>query len=102
MSGLEGGAGQLPSLLAPKIAPASELQVVARMSLQPSELLAVMRQLAAQSLDDLKKGHAPTFVIPYRLEGTVWFDAGAIGRVAVNWGPTEGSFTLPVAGLAGR
>ena len=72
------------------------------MSLQPSELLAVMRQLAAQSVDELKKGRAPTFVIPYRLEGTVWFDAGTLGRVAANWGPTEGTFTLPVAGLVER
>jgi hypothetical protein len=102
VSGLEGGAGQLPSLLAPKLAPAGDLQVVARMSLQPSELLAVMRQLAAQSVDELKKGRAPTFVIPYRLEGTVWFDAGTLGRVATNWGPTEGTFTLPVAGLVER
>jgi hypothetical protein len=99
VSGLKGGAGQLPSLLAPKLAPTGELQVVARMSLQPSELLAVMRQLAAQSVDELKQGRAPTFVIPYRLEGTVWFDAGTIGRVAVNWGPKEGTFTLPAAGL---
>ena len=50
-------------------------------------------------MDELKRGHAPTFVIPYRLEGTVWFDAGAAGRVAVPWGPTEGTFTLPVQGL---
>jgi hypothetical protein len=100
VSGLEGAAGQLPSLLAPKLAPTGELQVVARMSLQPSELLATMRQLAAQSVEDLKKGHPPTFVVPYRLEGTVWFDAGAVGRVAVNWGPTEGTFTLPVQGMS--
>jgi hypothetical protein len=100
VSGLEGAAGQLPSLLAPKLAPAGDLQVVARMSLQPSELLATMRQIAEQSVDDLKKGHPPTFVVPYRLEGTVWFDAGAVGRVAVNWGPTDGTLTLPVQGMS--
>jgi hypothetical protein len=100
VSGLEGTAGQLPSLLAPKLAPAGDLHVVARMSLQPSELLATMRLLAAQSVDDLKRGRPPTFVVPYRLEGSVWFDAGAAGRVAVNWGPTEGSFTLPVEGMS--
>ena len=58
-----------------------------------------MRPLAAQSVDDLKRGQPPTFVVPYRLEGTVWFDAGAMGRVAVNWGPTEGVFTLPAQGM---
>ena len=100
VAGLKGAEGQLPSLLAPKLSPAGDLHVVARMSLQPSELLATMRQLAAQSVDELKRGHAPTFVIPYRLEGTVWFDAGSVGRVAVSWGPTEGSFTLPIQGMS--
>ncbi|MFL5303562.1 MAG: hypothetical protein ACJ8F1_00035 [Polyangia bacterium] len=99
VAGLSGSASQVPSLLAPKVAAGADLAVVARMSLQPSELLAVMRQLASQSVDELKRGHAPTFVIPYRLEGTVWFDAGAAGRVAVPWGPTDGTFTLPVGGL---
>ena len=102
VSGLKGAAGQIPSLLAPKLAPAGDLRVVARMSLQPSELLATMRQLAAQSVDDLKRGQAPTFAVPYRLEGTVWFDAGAVGRVAVNWGPTEGTFALPVQGMSSQ
>lgn len=99
VAGLSGSANQVPSLLAPKVAAGGDLDVVARMSLQPSELLAVMRQLAQQSVDELKRGRAPTFVIPYRLEGTVWFDAGGAGRVAVPWGPTEGTFTLPVQGL---
>ncbi len=100
VAGLSGSANQVPSMLAPQVVPGGDLDVTARMSLQPSELLAVMRQLAAQSVDQLKRGQAPTFVIPYRLEGTVWFDAGAVGRVAVPWGPTEGAFTLPVQGLA--
>ncbi|HSS37691.1 MAG TPA: hypothetical protein VLT58_02875 [Polyangia bacterium] len=99
VAGLSGSASQVPSLLAPNVAAGTDLDVVARMSLEPAELLAVMRQLAAQAVDELKRGCAPTFVIPYRLEGTVWFDAGAAGRVAVPWGPTEGTFTLPVQGL---
>jgi len=99
VAGLSGSATQIPSLLAPKVAAGADLDVFARMSLQPSELLAVMRQLAAQSVDELKRGRAPSFVIPYSLEGTVWFDAGAAGRVAVAWGPTQGTFTLPAEGL---
>lgn len=99
VAGLEGSAGQVPSMLAPKVAAGGDLSVTARLSLQPAELLAVMRQLAAQSVDELKRGRAPTFTIPYRLEGTAWFDAGAVGRVAVPWGPTEGTFTLPTQGL---
>jgi hypothetical protein len=102
VAGLTGSAGSVPSLLAPKVTAGGDLEVVARMSLQPSELLAVMRTLANQSVDQLKQGRSPTFVIPYRMEGTFWFDAGAVGRVAVPWGPAEGTFTLPVQGLATR
>ncbi len=94
VAGLSGSASQIPSMLAPQVAPGGDLDVIARMSLQPSELLAVMRQLAIQSVDQLKHGQTPAFVVPYRLEGTVWFDAGSVGRVAVPWGPTDGSFTL--------
>jgi hypothetical protein len=101
IAGVKGDASQVPSLLAPKVVAGGNLEVTARMSLEPAELLAVLRQLAIQSADDLKRGHLPTFAIPYRLEGTVWFDVGAAGRVAVPWGPTEGIFTLPVQGLAG-
>jgi len=100
IAGLKGDASQVPSLLAPKVIAGGNLEVIARMSLEPSELLAVLRQLAIQSADELKRGHTPTFAIPYRLEGTVWFDVGAAGRVAVPWGPTEGVFTLPVQGLS--
>lgn len=100
VAGLKGDAGQVPSMLAPKVVGGGNLDVTARMTLQPGELLAVLRQLAQQSADDLKRGHMPTFTIPYRLEGTVWFDAGAAGRVAVPWGPTEGTFVLPVQGLS--
>jgi len=100
VAGLEGDAGQVPSMLAPKVAGGGNLDVTARMTLQPGELLSVLRQLAVQSADELKRGHTPTFAIPYRLEGTVWFDAGAAGRVAVPWGPTEGTFVLPVQGLS--
>jgi hypothetical protein len=100
IAGLKGDPTQVPSLLAPKVVAGGNLDVTARMSFQPAELLAVLRQLAVQSADELKKGRTPTFAIPYRLEGTVWFDVGAAGRVAVPWGPTEGVFQLPVQGLS--
>jgi len=100
VAGLKGDASQAPSMLAPQVVPGGTLEVTARMTLQPAELLGVLRQLALQSADELKRGHLPTFAIPYRLEGTVWFDVGAAGRVAVPWGPTEGTFVLPVQGVS--
>ncbi len=53
-------------------------------------------------MNELRAGRAPTFTIPYRLEGTIWFDAGCIGRIAVGWGPTQGTWVLPVEGLIPR
>jgi hypothetical protein len=98
-AGLADKPGQIPTQLAPQLAAASQLAVVARMSFTPAELLAVLRTVAGQAEGELKAGRAPTFVIPYRIEGTIWFDAGAAGRVAANYGPVEGTFTLPVQGL---
>jgi hypothetical protein len=91
--------GQPPSFTLPPIVASSELDVTVRYSFGPEQLLLVMRDLAAQSVSELKAGRLPTFVIPYKLEGTVWFDAGSIGRIAVGWGPTQGTWTLPLAGI---
>jgi hypothetical protein len=51
---------------------------------------------------ELRTGREITFAIPYRLEGTVWFDGGSIGRLAVGYGPVEGVWALPAQGAATR
>jgi hypothetical protein len=91
--------GQPPSFTLPPIVASSEVDVTVRYSFGPEQLLLVMRDLAAQSVSELKAGRMPTFVIPYKLEGTVWFDGGSFGRIAVGWGPTQGTWTLPLAGI---
>lgn len=101
-NGLALAAGQPPSFVAPQVVAAGELDIVARYAFGPEQLLAVLRQLASQAAGDLRAGRAPTFNIPYRVEGTLWFDAGSVGRIAVGWGPSDGVWTLPVAGLAAR
>jgi hypothetical protein len=93
--------GQPPTFTLPPITAASQVDVTVRYSFGPEQLLAVMRDLARQSVSELRAGRLPTFTIPYRLEGTVWFDAGSIGRIAVGWGPTQGTWTLPVEGIVG-
>jgi len=93
-NGLAAAAGQPPSFTAPTVAAASEIEVVARFSLAPAQILRVMRQLAEQSVGELQQGRAPSFAIPYRLEGTIWFDAGSFGRVAIPWGPASGTWTI--------
>jgi hypothetical protein len=91
--------GQPVSFGVPPVVASSQADVTVRYSFGPEQLVAVMHDLASQSVSELKAGHLPTFTIPYRLEGTIWFDAGSIGRLAVGWGPTQGTFTLPLAGL---
>jgi hypothetical protein len=59
----------------------------------------VLRQLASQSMNELKAGRTITFNIPYRLEGTVWADAGSLGRVAAGFGPVTGTWQLPTEGI---
>jgi hypothetical protein len=101
-SGVAAAAGQPLTFTAPQLSAAAELDVTVRFSFGPEELLGTLRQLASQSVNELKSGHAVTFTIPYRLEGTVWFDAGSIGRIAVSYGPTDGTWVLPTEGLLAR
>jgi len=92
--GLATAAGQQPSFTAPTVSAAAELEVNARFTLAPAQLVGVLRQLAQQSTSELRAGRVPSFTIPYQLEGTVWFDAGSLGRVAIPWGPASGVWTL--------
>jgi hypothetical protein len=93
--------GQPPQFSLPPIVASSQVDVTVRYSFGPEQLLLVLRNLASQSVAGLKAGRVPSFAIPYRLEGTVWFDAGSIGRISIGWGPTQGEWTLPFEGLVG-
>ena len=99
-NGISAAIGQPPSFTAPRVAAGTELDVVVRYSFGPEELLGILRQIASQSVDQLKAGRAVTFNIPYRIEGTVWFDAGSFGRVPVGFGPVEGTWELPTGTTA--
>ena len=93
-NGLAAAMGEPPSFKAPTVLAGSEIEVVARFTLAPAQILRVMRQLAEQSVGELQQGRAPSFAIPYRLEGTVWFDGGSFGRIAIPWGPASGTWNL--------
>lgn len=97
--GLALAAGQPLSFVAPKVSAAAELAVVVRFSFGPEQLLAVMKQLAVASAEQLKTGKSPNFQIPFKVEGTVFFDAGSIGRIPVGFGPVAGTWALPTEGL---
>jgi hypothetical protein len=90
-----GGGG----FVAPTIIAASSLDVTARMFLTPEALLPVIEQLARQSMNDLRLGHEVSFNIPYSLEGTIFANAGSLGRVAAGFGPVAGAWTPPYTRL---
>lgn len=98
-AGVTAAAGQPLSFTAPRVAAGAELDVVVRYTFAPQEMLGIMRQVAQQSVNELKSGRSVTFNIPFRVEGTVWFDAGSFGRVPVGYGPVEGNWVLPTEGL---
>jgi hypothetical protein len=94
--------GQPLTFTAPQVSAASELDVTVRFSFGPEQMMTTLKQVAMQSVDQLKAGRTVRFLVPFRLEGTVWFDAGSIGRLAVGFGPADGTWELPTAGLIPR
>ena len=100
--GIAAATGQPLSFTAPQVSAASELDVTVRFSFGPGPLLETLRQLASQSVNELKAGHNVSFAIPFNTEGTVWFDGGSFGRLAVGYGPAAGTFVLPVEQLVPR
>lgn len=98
-AGITAAAGQPLTFTAPRVDAGAELDVVVRYTFGPQELLGILRQVATQSINELKAGRSITFNIPFRIEGTVWFDAGSLGRVPVGYGPVEGNWVLPTQGM---
>ena len=87
--------GQQPSFVMPQVVADSEIVVKLRFSFGPDALLGVLKQLATQAIDQLSSGQDLVFTIPYRLQGSAWFDVGSLGRVALGWGPQDGVWTIP-------
>jgi hypothetical protein len=100
-AGIAAAAGQPFTFTAPQVSADAELDVTVRYSFGPEELLGVLRQVASQSVNELKTGRAVTFSIPFRIEGTIWFDAGSFGRIPVAYGPVDGTWVIPTDGLSG-
>ena len=95
-----GAAGGAPvKFEAPKVLAGSAIDVVTRFSLSPETIIPIFEQLARQSAGELKAGRELSFAVPYNLQGTVFADAGSLGRVAAGFGPSNGQWTLPVQRL---
>jgi hypothetical protein len=91
--------GQAPSFKMPEVVQDGEAAIEARFAFGADPMLQALEQLADQSVDQLAIGELPTFTIPYRIEGTLWLDVGSLGRVAVGFGPVDGTWTMPTSEL---
>jgi hypothetical protein len=98
-SGASLAAGEAPSFTMPEVIANGDAVVNARFAFGTDPLLAALEQLALQSASELAAGQQVSFAIPYRIEGTIWLDVGSLGRVALGYGPVEGTWTLPAEQL---
>jgi len=94
-SGIAALNGTTPSFVMPQVVQDAEIVVTARFSFGPDALFVVLKQVASQAVDKLQQGQSIVFDIPYRLQGSVWFDVGSLGRVAVAFGPADGVWVIP-------
>lgn len=94
-TGIQALGGQQPTFDMPQVMSGQELTLVARFSFGPEALLAILQKVAKQSLSQLQSGKKVVFSIPYDIEGSIWFDVGSLGRVAVGYGPATGTWVLP-------
>jgi hypothetical protein len=91
--------GETPDFALPPISSGGSADVFVRYAFGPEKLWPLMQNLAADAKEELSKGKMPEFRIPYNLEGTLFFDAGSIGRAAVGFGPREGTWPIPTEPL---
>lgn len=92
-------AGEAPSFRKPEVIAGGDAIVNARFTFGTDPLLAALEQLALQSANELAAGQEVTFAIPYRVEGTIWLDVGSLGRVALGYGPVDGTWVMPAEQL---
>ena len=92
--------GELPENLQFKVIPAAEKgepgKTEARINFQLNinTMLSILKTVAKKSLDDIENGDAPSFDIPYAVDGTLFFDLPGFGRVAIDFGPFDGTWEI--------
>ena len=70
------------------------LEAHIRFDLDLDTTLDVLEVVATDSVEALIVGDAPSFDIPYKILGTLFFDVPVLGRFAIEFGPVEGVFSL--------
>ncbi|MGB5809303.1 MAG: hypothetical protein WBG86_02160 [Polyangiales bacterium] len=68
--------------------------MVVRLGIDPRRMLDLIKTAASGELDNVRSGGFPDLAVPYRIEGTAWVAVEALGRLATDFGPTDGSWAL--------
>jgi len=58
-----------------------------RLELNPEAMVTLIKNVAGDALSSIKSGKAPTFEVPFKLEGTVWVTVEGFGKIAAGFGP---------------
>ncbi len=69
-------------------------RVIVHLELGVSAVLDLVRKMAGDAIDVLRKGKQPHFAIPWRVEGTVWLRVEGFGRFGAGFGPRDGVWNL--------
>lgn len=69
-------------------------QTAVRFELDLDSMIDLIGELVGQSSDELLAGQTPTFDIPFKAEGSLFFDLPVLGRSAIGYGPMEGAWSL--------
>ncbi|MEZ4471348.1 MAG: hypothetical protein R3F60_11215 [bacterium] len=97
---VEAANGTLDTNLSFRYIPAAENGVAGhteariRFDLGVDAVLGILEKVAMDSTDDFLDGRAPSFDIPYKARGSVFFDVPVLGRYALSYGPLDGTFSL--------
>lgn len=80
--------GELDNFAVRVIPAGSEnFEVRINFSLGIDAMIDIMKQLVNQLVDDFLAKKPVSLKIPFKVEGTVWFEAPLLGRVAIGYGP---------------
>ena len=72
----------------------SELRFIIRLSLDPRQMIDLLREATLNLIELLRNRQIPEFVIPYSIEGSVWVSVENFGRFAASFGPYGNEWRL--------
>jgi len=86
--------GPRAELAMPTVAPGQSLAFAATLALDIDQMLALIKRLSTEALNQLSHETRPTFVIPWAIEGSLWVPFEGFGRIGVVFPRQTGEWSL--------